>query len=380
VTLGDRRAAALIPIGDAPLPTLVRAAAQASVDDPTVEGSSTVELARRLGLRADDLSVGASRVIPFSAQTRLSGVDLPDGVQVRKGAESSVLGWLTQAGAELPGDAVAALQGVTVPIATTGGTPLVVAVRERDGKGRLLGVIHLKDVLKPGVRERLAHLRALHVRTVMATGDNPLTARAIAAEVGVDDYVGDATPETKLALIEAEQAAGHFVAMSGDGTNDAPAIAQADVGVAMNTSTAAAREAANIIVLDDDPTKIVDVIVIGRHTLATRGALTTFNIANDLVRYFALFPMLFVGTFPGLDALNILRLSTPASAILSTLIYSVVVIVALIPLALFGVPYRRSNLSKALSRNLLYYGIGGIVFPAIVIKLIDMVVSLFPGY
>jgi K+-transporting ATPase ATPase B chain len=235
-------------------------------------------------------------------------------------------------------------------------------------------------VLKPGARARLARLRELRVRTVMVTGDNPMTAAFIAAEVGVDDFVGDATPEDKLELVKAEQAAGYFVAMSGDGTNDAPAIAQADVGVVMNTSTDAAREAANIIVLDDDPTKIVDVIVIGRHTLATRGALTTFNIANDLVRYVALFPMLFVSVFPGLDALNILRLSTPASAILSTLIYSVVVVGALVPLALFGVPYRRRDLSRALTRNLLYYGIGGIVFPAVVIKLIDLVVSLFPGY
>jgi K+-transporting ATPase ATPase B chain len=380
VTLGDRRASALIPVGDASLAELTRAAVQASIDDTTIEGTSTLELARRLGPLPDDLDTSVARVIPFSAQTQLSGVDLSDTLRVRKGAESAVLAWLKQSGAEPSPEAVAALQAVTVPISNAGGTPLVVALRQSDGSGRVLGVIHLKDVLKPGVRARLSRLRALNVRTVMATGDNPRTAAAIAAEVGVDDYVGDATPEAKLALIEAEQAAGHFVAMSGDGTNDAPAIAQADVGVAMNTSTPAAREAANIIVLDDDPTKIIDVILIGRRTLATRGALTTFNIANDLVRYFALFPMLFVGTFPGLDALNILRLSTPASAILSTLIYSVLVIGALIPLALFGVPYRRTALSKALSRNLLYYGIGGIVFPAIVIKLIDLVVSLFPGY
>ncbi|MCL2344672.1 MAG: potassium-transporting ATPase subunit KdpB [Desulfobulbus sp.] len=380
VTLGDRRASALVPVGNTTMPELVRAAMEASIDDASIEGRSIVELVRNSGSFPAGLDTSRVRVIPFSAQTRLSGVDFADGRQVRKGAESSALAWLRETGDDLPDDVMFALRAVTVPIATSGGTPLVVAEKRPDGSGRVLGVVHLKDALKPGVRDRIAQLRALNVRTIMVTGDNPLTAGVIAAEVGVDDYVGDATPEAKLELVKAEQAAGHFVAMSGDGTNDAPAIAQADVGLAMNSSTPAVHEAANIIVLDDDPTKIIDVIVIGRRTLATRGALTTFNVANDLVRYFTLFPMLFVGTFPGLDALNILRLSTPASAMLATLIYSIIVIAALIPMALAGVPYRRSNLSQALSRNLLYYGIGGIVFPAIVIKLLDMVIALFPGY
>ncbi|QAY68837.1 potassium-transporting ATPase subunit KdpB [Xylanimonas protaetiae] len=379
ITQGDRRAARFVPVGDATQHALVRAAVLASLDDPTTEGRSTLDLARA-GTLMPDAAPGVGRAVPFSAQTRLSGVDLPDGTMVRKGAESAVLAWLKHAGHQQPRGVVAALQAETSAIARTGGTPMVVAVKAPDVPGHVLGVIHFKDVVKTGAAARFAQLRSLGVRTVMVTGDNPLTAQAIAAEAGVDDYLGDATPEAKLALIKAEQAGGHFVAMSGDGTNDAPALAQADVGVAMNSATAAAREAANVVVLDDDPTRLVEIIEIGRRSMATRGALTTFNIANDLVRYFALFPVLFVGTFPGLDALNVLRLSSPASAVISTLIFSVVVIGVLIPLAMVGVPYRTADLGKALSRNLLWYGVGGIVFPAVCIKLIDLVVSLFPGY
>jgi K+-transporting ATPase ATPase B chain len=359
---------------------LVRAAVVASLDDPTPEGRSTLDLARATGLMPDDVEPGLGRTVPFSAQTRLSGVDLPDGTMVRKGAESAVLAWLKHTGHQQPRAVVEQLQHETTAIARSGGTPLVVAVKPAGEHGRVLGVIHFKDVVKAGAAARYEQLRNLGIRTVMVTGDNPLTAKAIAAEAGVDDYLGDATPEAKLALIKAEQSAGHFVAMSGDGTNDAPALAQADVGVAMNSATAAAREAANIVVLDDDPTKLVEIIEIGRRSMATRGALTTFNTANDLVRYFALFPVLFVGTFPGLDALNVLRLSSPASAVISTLVFSVVVIVVLVPLAMMGVPYRTTDLGRALNRNLLYYGVGGIVFPAVCIKLIDLVVSLFPGY
>ncbi len=380
VTWGNRRATRFVPVGETTRHELVRAAVLASIDDPTPEGRSTLALAHTTSLMPDDVAAGAGRAIPFSAHTRLSGIDLPDGTQVRKGAESAVLAWLKRAGDQQPRGVVEQVRARTTVIARAGGTPLVVAAKPAGGRGEVLGVIELKDVVKEGAADRFETLRRLGVRTVMITGDNPLTAAAIAAEAGIDDHLGDASPETKLARIRTEQAAGHFVAMTGDGTNDAPALAQADVGVAMSSATAAARESANIVVLDDDPTKLVEIITIGRRSMATRGALTTFNIANDLVRYFALFPVLFVGTFPGLDALNVLRLSSPASAVLSTLIFSVVVIVALVPLALVGVPYRTPDLGTSLSRNLLYFGVGGLLFPAVCIKLIDLVVSLFPGY
>jgi K+-transporting ATPase ATPase B chain len=256
----------------------------------------------------------------------------------------------------------------------------VVAVKPANEPGRVLGVVHLKDVVKTSVPARIGQLQALGITTVMITGDNPLTAKAIAAEAGVDDFLADATPEDKLALIKQEQAAGHFVAMSGDGINDAPALAQADVGVAMNTATAAAKESANMVILDDDPTKLVEIVEIGRRQMATRGALTTFNIANDVVRYVALFPALFAGVFPGLAALNVLRLHSPASAVLSTLIFSVVVIGVLIRLALNGVPYTMTDLGRSLTRNLLINGLGGIAFAAAAIKAIDLLVSLLPGY
>ena len=418
ITQGDRRATLLLPLTDVDEEELTHAAALSSVADPTPEGTSTLRLARArllaIGLRVDDLDAMAGsapsspetsspetsgtetsnpatpdpapagttllRAVPFSAQTRLSGADLPDGTSVRKGAESAVLAWLKHVGTQQPRTVLDDLRTVTTDVARSGGTPLVVAVKPADGPGRVLGVIHLKDVVKDVVPTRIGQLRALGARTVMLTGDNPLTAKAIAAEAGVGDYLGDATPETKLAYIKQEQARGHFVAMSGDGANDVPALAQADVGVAMNTATSAAKEAANMVILDDDPTRLVKIVEIGRRQMATRGALITFNIANDLVRYFALFPALFVGEFPGLDTLNVLALHSVASAVLSTVIFSAVVMGVLIPLALFGVPYRLTDLGRALNRNLLYYGVGGLVVAAVGIKLIDLLVTLLPGY
>lgn len=383
ITEGDRRATQFTPVAGATLDELIGAAVLSSLHDPTPEGTSTIALGEHQGISIDTIdhdAATAGRSIAFSAQTRISGRDMADGSSVRKGAESAILAWLKHVGRQQPRPVVDELRARTAAIARSGGTSLVVAIKPTSGPSRVLGVIHLEDVVKKSVPARIGQLRALGVRTIMVTGDNPLTAAAIAEEAGVDDYVGDATPEDKLALIEKEQAAGHFVAMSGDGTNDVPALARADVGVAMNTATSAAKEAANMIILDDDPTKLVDIIDIGRRQMATRGALTTFNIANDVVRYFALFPALFVGVFPGVAALNILGLHSPASAILSTVIFSVVVIAILIPLALVGVPYRMANLGRALNRNLLFYGVGGILVPAVGIKLIDFVIALFPGY
>jgi len=349
-----------------------------SIDDPTPEGVSTIQLAREAGVNVGQ-KIGLGRGVLFSAETRMSGRDMAD-LRVRKGAESPILNWLKHVGTQQSHQVVEELRRCTDSIARTGGTPLVVASKPTDGPGRVLGVIELRDVIKTGVAARIRKLKDLGVRTIMVTGDNPLTAQAIATAAGIDDFVGDATPENKLELIKAEQTAGHFVAMTGDGMNDAPALAQADVGVAMNSATAVARETANMIVLDDDPTKLVDIIETGRRQMATRGALVTFNMANDLVRYFAFFPALFVGVFPGLARLNLLQLHTPASAILSVVVYSVIVIGILIPLAIAGVPYRIANLGRALNWNLLYYGVGGVIVPIIGIKLIDMLIALFPGY
>jgi K+-transporting ATPase ATPase B chain len=378
ITEGDRRATRLVPLPGVTIEELSQAAVLSSMDDPTPEGTSTLALTHDPGPVGTSDTTG--RDVTFSALTRMSGRDLTDGSSVRKGAESAVLSWLKHVVTQQPRHVVAELRRQTTAIARSGGTPLVVASKPAHAPGRVLGVIELTDVVRPAVRTRVEQLRALGVRTVMVTGDNPVTAAAIAAQAGIDDYLGDATPEDKLDLIKREQAAGHFVAMSGDGTNDAPALAQADVGVAMNTATATAKEAANMIVLDDDPTKLVEIIEIGRRQMATRGALTTFNIANDLVRYVALFPALFVGVFPGLAALNILGLHSPASAILSTVIFGLVVIAVLIPLALVGIPYRTADLARSLNRNLLFYGLGGILVPVVGIKLIDLVVSLIPGY
>lgn len=377
ITVGDRRATSFVPVAGTTMEELVRAAALSSLDDPTPEGRSTLALAQAEAGVAAQGSPGRS--VPFSAHTRMSGRDLED-VRFRKGAESAVLAWLKQAGNQQTRAVAKELRACTTRIARAGGTPLVVAEQPVQGHGRVLGVIELKDVVKSSVAHRIGQLRAAGIRTIMVTGDNPVTAAAIAAEAGIEEHVGDAMPEAKLQLIKQEQAAGHFVAMTGDGTNDAPALAQADVGVSMSTATAAAREAANMIVLDDDPTKILEIVEIGRRQMATRGALTTFTIANDLVRYVVLFPILFVGVVPGLERLDVLGLHSPASAILSTVIFGAVVIAILIPLALLGVPYRTTDLGRALNRNLLLYGVGGILVPAAGIKLIDLAVRLLPGY
>ncbi|MGO4534127.1 potassium-transporting ATPase subunit KdpB [Leifsonia sp. 2MCAF36] len=377
ITYGNRRASDFVAVGTTSADELVRAAALSSLSDPTPEGVSVVELAETRGYSRSDRVSG--EIVPFTAQTRMSGLDLPDGTQIRKGAASSVISWVRTASE--PSDAVLGeLEAQVERISQDGGTPLAVATRVATGEASLLGVIHLKDVVKEGLAERFADLRRMGIRTVMVTGDNPLTARAIAAEAGVDDFLAEAKPEDKLQLIRKEQEGGRLVAMTGDGTNDAPALAQADVGVAMNTGTSAAKEAGNMVDLDSDPTKLIDIVRIGKQLLITRGALTTFSIANDVAKYFAIIPAMFVATFPGLGALNVMGLHSPASAILSAVIFNAIVIVLLIPLALRGVRYRPVAASQLLSRNLLIYGLGGIVAPFIGIKLIDLVVSLLPGF
>jgi len=362
ITYGNRRAVEFVPVGGASEAQLIDAARLSSLGDPTPEGSSIVELA------GGSVAMAAgSTVIPFTAQTRMSGLDLADGSQVRKGATSMVIEWAESA----PDD----LDAVITRISQSGGTPLVVAADRK-----ILGVVHLKDIVKEGLKERFADLRAMGIRTVMITGDNPLTAKAIAAEAGVDDFLAEATPEDKIAYIRKEQEGGNLVAMTGDGTNDAPALAQADVGVAMNTGTSAAKEAGNMVDLDSDPTKLIDIVRIGKQLLITRGSLTTFSIANDVAKYFAIIPAMFAGVFPGLAVLNIMGLHSPASAILSAIVFNALVIVFLIPLALRGVKYRAVTASQLLGRNLLIYGLGGLIAPFIGIKLIDLVVSLIPGF
>ncbi|MEV8240151.1 potassium-transporting ATPase subunit KdpB [Microbacterium testaceum] len=378
ITYGNRRASAFVPLDGVGGPLLAEYASLSSQADPTPEGVSVVELAAAQGIVAE-MPRGAEPV-PFTAQTRMSGLDLADGTQVRKGAASAVVAWLAASGSPVPEALRAQLQSETDAISQSGGTPLVVATLTPTGEGRVLGVIHLKDVVKDGLRERFGELRAMGIRTVMITGDNPLTAKAIAAEAGVDDFLAEATPEDKLALIQREQEGGNLVAMTGDGTNDAPALAQADVGVAMNTGTSAAKEAGNMVDLDSDPTKLIDIVRIGKQLLITRGALTTFSLANDIAKYFAIIPAMFMGVFPGLAVLNIMQLSSPASAVLSAIIFNAIVIIVLIPLALRGVKYRAASASSILSRNLLVYGLGGVIVPFIGIKLIDLVVSLLPGF
>ncbi|WP_066300021.1 potassium-transporting ATPase subunit KdpB [Arthrobacter luteolus] len=377
ITYGNRQAAEFIPVAGTDPAELILAAARSSALDPTPEGRSIVDLAASLGVRPGP--DGGAAGVPFTAQTRMSGLDFPDGSQLRKGAGSAVLEWAEAAG----GVEISVLSDLTYrvdKVSADGGTPLVVAVRDASGTARILGIVHLKDVVKEGLKERFAQLRLMGIRTVMVTGDNPRTAKAIAAEAGVDDYLAEATPEDKIALIRREQAGGRLVAMTGDGTNDAPALAQADVGVAMNTGTSAAKEAGNMVDLDSDPTKLIDIVRIGKQLLITRGALTTFSIANDVAKYFAIIPAMFVGLFPGLGVLNIMGLASPASAILSAIIFNAVVILALIPLALRGVKYRASSASGILSRNLLVFGVGGVIAPFIGIKLIDLAVSLLPGF
>ncbi|MGC1340752.1 MAG: potassium-transporting ATPase subunit KdpB [Candidatus Binataceae bacterium] len=366
ITLGNRMATEFLPVPGVTVAELAEAAQLASLADETPEGRSITVLAKReFNLRGHDLAQRNAIFIAFSAQTRMSGVDIDDR-KIRKGASEQVLEFARQNGGTPPVELAAIVEG----IAKAGGTPLAVADR-----GRVLGVIHLKDVVKDGIRERFERLRAMGLRTVMITGDNPLTAAAIAREAGVDDFRAEATPETKLRLIREEQAQGKLVAMIGDGTNDAPALAQADVGVAMNAGTQAAREAGNMIDLDSNPTKIMEVVEIGKQLLITRGALTTFSIANDVAKYFAIIPAMFVLGYPQLQALNVMHLSTPQSAILSAVIFNALIIIALIPLALRGVAYRPVGAAAILTRNLLIYGLGGVIIPFIGIKAIDMAVA-----
>jgi K+-transporting ATPase ATPase B chain len=362
ITLGNRQAAAFLPVAGVTEAQLAEAAQLASLADETPEGRSIVVLAKDAhGLRGREMAGLDARFVSFTAQTRMSGVDL-EGRSIRKGAVDAILAHTGTTSPEL--------NAIAERIAKGGGTPLAVA----EGT-RLLGIIHLKDVVKGGIRARFAELRRMGIRTVMVTGDNPMTAAAIAAEAGVDDFLAQATPEAKLALIRAEQAQGRLVAMCGDGTNDAPALAQADVGVAMNTGTSAAREAGNMVDLDSDPTKLIEIVGIGKQMLITRGALTTFSIANDVAKYFAIIPAMFLAFYPQLSALNVMGLATPQSAILSAVIFNALVIVALIPLALRGVAYRPIGAAGLLRRNLLVYGLGGLAAPFIGIKLIDMLVS-----
>ena len=376
ITLGNREAADLHPVSGVTVEELADSAQLASLADETPEGRSVVVLVKeRFSLRQRDEGVLADLAfVPFTAQTRMSGVDGPDGLQVRKGAAATVTAWVRERGGAPPPE----LDDVVDGVAAGGGTPLVVAVH--DGRSaRALGVIALADVVKPGMRERFDELRRMGIRTVMITGDNPLTAKAIAAEAGVDDFLAEATPEMKMDLIKREQAGGKLVAMTGDGTNDAPALAQADVGVAMNTGTSAAKEAGNMVDLDSNPTKLIEIVAIGKQLLITRGSLTTFSIANDVAKYFAIIPAMFAVAYPGLDALNVMRLATPESAILSAVIFTAVVIVALIPLALRGASYTPSSASTMLRRNLTIYGLGGLVTPFLGIKLIDLVVGTLLG-
>lgn len=369
ITYGNRRAHRVLTLPDVPRDELVEAALLSSLADETPEGRSIVTL---LG-EGRPVPAGAT-LVEFSASTRMSGLDLP-GRRVRKGAASAVAAWARESGGVEPAELRAAVEEVSA----SGGTPLVVAEQVDDEPVRLLGVVHLKDVVKEGMRERFEQLRAMGIRTVMVTGDNAVTAAAIAQEAGVDDVLAEATPEDKLALIRSEQAGGRMVAMCGDGTNDAPALAQADVGVAMNTGTSAAKEAGNMVDLDSDPTKLIEVVEIGKQLLITRGALTTFSVANDVAKYFAILPAMFVVAFPQLEVLNVMGLSSPGSAILAAVVFNALVIVALIPLALRGVAYRPTSADRLLRRNLLVYGLGGLVAPFVGIKLLDLVVSLLPG-
>jgi len=370
ITLGNRQASEFLSVSGVMAAELAEAAQLSSLSDETPEGRSIVVLAKeKYGLRERDMAPLHAEFIPFTAQTRMSGVDV-DGRTIRKGAVDSVIAWVKTAPRPPSDAAVKEIIALADRIARAGGTPLAVA----DG-AKLLGVIHLKDIIKGGIKERFAELRRMGIRTVMITGDNPLTAAAIAAEAGVDDFLAQATPEDKLALIRKEQGEGKLVAMCGDGTNDAPALAQADVGVAMNTGTMAAREAGNMVDLDSDPTKLIEIVEIGKQLLMTRGALTTFSIANDVAKYFAIIPAMFLAFYPQLQALNVMNLATPQSAILSAIIFNALIIVALIPLSLKGVKYRAIGASALLGRNLLVYGLGGIVAPFVGIKLIDLIVS-----
>nr|WP_286189197.1 potassium-transporting ATPase subunit KdpB [Sanguibacter hominis] len=397
ITYGNRQAKALLPAPGVSIEELAASARLASLADETPEGRSVVDLVddgwaeeppegptggpvERPSTRTGRLPAGAV-LVPFTATTRMSGVDLPPNdegadpaVSIRKGAASAVGAWVRSTGGSTPEQ----VQALVDEVSTTGGTPLVVAVQRGVSPARALGVVHLKDVVKDGLRARFDELRAMGIRTVMVTGDNAITAKAIGAEAGVDEVLAEATPEDKLSLIRREQAAGHLVAMAGDGTNDAPALAQADVGVAMNTGTTAAKEAGNMVDLDSDPTKLIEIVRIGKQLLITRGALTTFSIANDVAKYFAILPAMFVAVFPQLGALDIMRLSSPESAILSAVVFNALIIVALIPLSLQGTAYRPAPASSMLRRNLLVYGLGGLIAPFVGIKILDLLISLLP--
>lgn len=368
ITLGNRQASEFLPVGGVSTEELADAAQLSSIADETAEGRSIVILAKeQFGIRGRDLRKLGAKFIEFSAKTRMSGIDV-NGSEIRKGAAEAVKSYVLSKGGRYSDEC----EQIVQQVANAGGTPLVVA---RDDK--VLGVVHLKDIVKNGVKEKFEDLRKIGIKTIMITGDNPMTAAAIAAEAGVDDFMAEATPETKLELIRKYQAEGHLVAMTGDGTNDAPALAQADVAVAMNSGTQAAKEAGNMVDLDSSPTKLIEVVKIGKQLLMTRGSLTTFSIANDVAKYFAIIPVLFAGIFPQLGALNIMHLTSPVSAILSAIIYNALIIVALIPLALKGVKYREVSAGKLLKRNLLVYGLGGLVAPFVAIKIIDMILTLF---
>jgi K+-transporting ATPase ATPase B chain len=366
ITLGNRQAAEFIAAPGITAAEMADAAQLSSLADETPEGRSIVVLAKeKYALRGRELASHEAVFVPFTAQTRMSGVNL-DGREIRKGAVDAITKYLYQFNTVLPREVQASVE----QISRSGGTPLVVAENQR-----ALGVIYLKDIVKGGMRERFNQLRAMGIKTVMITGDNPLTAAAIAREAGVDDFLAEATPKDKMDLIRREQGEGKLVAMTGDGTNDAPALAQADVGVAMNTGTQAAKEAGNMVDLDSNPTKLIEVVAIGKQLLMTRGALTTFSIANDVAKYFAIIPAMFAGTFPVLNALNVMHLQSPNSAVLSAVIFNALIIVALIPLALRGVAYQAMSAESLLRRNLLVYGFGGLIVPFIGIKLIDMLIT-----
>jgi potassium-transporting ATPase ATP-binding subunit len=367
ITLGNRQAVEFIPVTGVTPEELANAAQLASLADETPEGRSIVVLAKQAyNIRGREVAEHEAQFIPFTAQTRMSGVDL-DGRSIRKGATDSVAEFCEEHGGAMPSELV----NIANRISRSGGTPLAVADR-----GHALGLVHLKDVVKGGMRERFEHLRAMGIRTVMITGDNPLTAAAIAAEAGVDDFLAQATPKDKMDLIKKEQAGGRLVAMTGDGTNDAPALAQADVGLAMNTGTMAAKEAGNMVDLDSNPTKLIEVVAIGKQLLMTRGALTTFSIANDIAKYFAILPAMFTATYPALAALNVMGLHSPRSAVLASVIFNALIIIALIPLALRGVKYRPMSAAALLRRNLFVYGIGGVLAPFPGIWLIDRLLGL----
>ncbi|KAA8817439.1 K(+)-transporting ATPase subunit B [Bifidobacterium callitrichos] len=378
ITYGNRQASEFHALPGIDHDEIVKAAALSSLADSTPEGQSIVALAKTEGFDLDEVPGAVS--VPFTAETRMSGLDLPNGDRIRKGATSAVEAWIDKEGGNMSSEVRDALHDRVAAISGQGGTPLVVAEQNAAGVARVLGVVQLKDVVKAGLKERFADLRKMGIRTVMVTGDNPLTAKAIAAEAGVDDFIAEAKPEDKLAYIKKEQASGQLVAMTGDGTNDAPALAQSDVGVAMNSGTSAAKEAGNMVDLDSDPTKLIDIVAIGKQLLITRGALTTFSIANDVAKYFAIIPAMFMEKFPGLGVLNIMGLHSSLSAVLSAIIFNAIIIVLLIPLALKGVKYRAESGEKILGRNLKIYGLGGIIAPFIGIWIIDLFIRLIPGF